>query len=1353
MPDDTGDTAPSTQPGQDDTARADQRVINTHGGDYAEGNIYKGTFFTEERAYGVTDLRTENPYLGLRAFTENDRDIFAGRERIVRALVERLSAADGDRLLLIVGASGSGKSSLARAGLLPDLDDQMRSKGQEVLTQVIDHPGRLPGTTLARLFADAERDGESFASKFHLILIDQFEELFSQADPVEREQALSLLAEHAVEVERPLRIIATMRSDFLPQLVADPRFEAVEQRKVVVRAMTEDELQDAIQRPIRVRHPDRQIEPALVKQLASDAASDAAYLPLLQVTLEDLWRGGELRRGTYHGLADAIQRRADAVYTFRDYDGIRQEPRSADEQQAILELFLALVRVSLNEGQSSVRWRRPRAELTQGDPQRERLITELATARLLRTDREIVQEAGRERTVETADIVHEALLTGWPTLKAAIDAKRDHLRHREHFLLALDDWKANERRNDYLLSGVRLAEAEALQHDGESAVLDDVGREFYTQSLQRRETERERQMRRSRRIVVALSFLTVFALIAAGSAFWFGKVAQQREVEARDSAATAVGEQRRADSQAATAVAAQQQSAAEKQRAEKQSLIARSGMLAAQADVAGRSGWPQRALLLALEAVHTTQVGGTTSTATDDQALRNALERLGGYPLLGHTGAILTLALTADGHMLVTGSEDGTARIWDLTAANPKASVYALRGDAGGVSLLALSADGRTLVTGSENSTPRVWDLTAVDPNKTVRVLQGHERTISALALSGDGHVLVTSSVDRTIRVWDLTVPDPSAKVRILPGSEDRAPPLALSNDGRTLVIGKGDNTIWVWDLTSTDPNTSVRILRGGDNGIRVATLSVDGHTLVTASAGEYAQVWDLTITDPNKSVRDLYLGDDGARTIALSTDGGTLAIGSYGDTAWVWNLTNSDPNSTARILRDEGGSIESLALSADGRRLVTGSSGRTARVWDLNSNELISNDPVRILQGHESSIDALVLSADGETLVTGSREASARLWNLSLSESYATTRILQGRGGWASSVSLMSLSEDAQMLVAASSSHAAVWNLSAPDPNASVQVLRGHEGTIQALALSSDKRTLVTGAEDSTIRVWDLSAPDPNASVQVLRGHEGTIWALALSSDGRTLATAGADDSTVRVWDLTASDPNATVRVLRGHLNWIPTLLLSIDGRTLVTGSSDTTVRVWDLTAAEPENSVRVLRGHENLIVALEMSADGRTLVSGSWDNTARVWDLTLPDPNASVRILRGHEFWVTDLALSADGQTLVTGSYDDTARVWDLRIPDPSGTARIIRGGKGNTTPLVMSADGTTLFTGGNALTVLEWALDIRDMIEPACRSIGRNLSLAEWQQYFGNEPYHRICPNLPDGTGVNQSEESTP
>src|SRR5262249_49726338 len=150
-------------------------------------------------------------------------------------------------------------------------------------------------------------------------------------------RALTLLADLAAQPDRPVRIIATMRSDFLPQLVADPRFEAAERRKVVLRAMSVQELAEAIQRPIQVHHPEKRIEPALVEQLATDAAADAAYLPLLQVTLEDLWRGGALRLGAYRGLADAIQRRADAVYAYRDYDELQQEPRTPDEQQAILD--------------------------------------------------------------------------------------------------------------------------------------------------------------------------------------------------------------------------------------------------------------------------------------------------------------------------------------------------------------------------------------------------------------------------------------------------------------------------------------------------------------------------------------------------------------------------------------------------------------------------------------------------------------------------------------------------------------------------------------------------------------------------------------------------------------------------------------------------------------------------------------------------------------------------------------------------------------------------------------------------------------------------------------------------------
>lgn len=500
------------EPQGDAGDQREQRRVDSRGGDYVEGDIDKrqGTFverdqynldgdfrhaqlnitstiISAEQAYNVAGL--PNPYLGLRAFTAADRDIFAGRERVLRALLDRLVAEDGDRLLFLVGASGSGKSSLARAGLLPSLAEQFSASGYVVHTRILDHPGRAPARALARIFDNARPSAPTPASAVLLLLIDQFEELFSQADADERERALSFLAKKSATPSLPVRIIATLRSDFLPQVVADARFEPYERRKVVVREMSPDELRDAIQRPIQVRHPEKRIEPALLEQLAADAAADAAYLPLLQVTLEDLWRGGELRRGAYHTLGDAIQRRADAVYAYRDYDGLKQEPRPAEEQAAILSLFLDLVRVSLDDQQRDVRWRRLLAELTHGVPQRERLIADLASARLLRTDRETISESGREQGYETVDIVHEALLSGWPTLQAAIDAQREILRRRVRFDLALAEWRANRRSDDYLLSGVRLAEAEALNQREDGVFKRYGAQEFYERSL---EVERRR---------------------------------------------------------------------------------------------------------------------------------------------------------------------------------------------------------------------------------------------------------------------------------------------------------------------------------------------------------------------------------------------------------------------------------------------------------------------------------------------------------------------------------------------------------------------------------------------------------------------------------------------------------------------------------------------------------------------------------------------------------------------------------------------------------------------------------------------------------------------------------------------
>ena len=320
-----------------------------------------------DQAYDVRGL-DENPYLGLRAYTYEERDRYAGREEDVRRALAALTRPGDERTLLFVtGASGSGKSSFAQAGLLPALEKHYQQQAFTVKWAIF-RPGEKPlaglATELRTLGLAAEGVFAPAApyqstpppqpagpDQISILIVDQFEELFTQAEAGQRDALFAILAALPPFRAGRLHVIATMRADYLPDLFEHRALYDIAKAGADLRAMSEDQLKAAIQRPLQAMHPQagKRFQDALLKELAHDAAADAGRLPLLQVTLEDLWRTGILTADHYDDLTDAIRKRADEVYTSKEDAQGRVQPRPPQEQARILKIFLALVDVSADD--------------------------------------------------------------------------------------------------------------------------------------------------------------------------------------------------------------------------------------------------------------------------------------------------------------------------------------------------------------------------------------------------------------------------------------------------------------------------------------------------------------------------------------------------------------------------------------------------------------------------------------------------------------------------------------------------------------------------------------------------------------------------------------------------------------------------------------------------------------------------------------------------------------------------------------------------------------------------------------------------------------------------------------------
>ncbi|QDT35974.1 nSTAND1 domain-containing NTPase [Stratiformator vulcanicus] len=669
------------------------------------------------------------PFRGLLPYREQDAPLFFGREVYTQQLVDAVAAHS---IIAVVGASGSGKSSVVRAGLVPELRESSESV-YEIATLV---PTSDPLTSLARTLLpliepekwinwskrDRDVETEKYVRDFRekkgtlrrctehvldaqpgtdrlLLVVDQWEELYTQAkDPAAAKTFIDQLLE--ATIDSPLRVVFTCRGDFYGRVISyRPLTDRIQRdAHVALGPMGEDELGSVIKRP--AEETGLQYEEGLVRRILDDVGSEPGGLPLLSFLLEELWkhrRGNGLTHEAYDavgGVQGAMSKKAEDLYA--ELDGNRQKE--------LQRIFMRLVSI----GDQSELTRR-REDLSHFDDNQKATAEHFIQARLLTTS---YVERADDQAVEVA---HEALIDRWDRLKDWAEESNDFLRWRQRLEMQVEQWLTQGRDQGALLRGGPLVEAEdwLAKH---SSDLSDEQIEFIQASISERAAELERQQKinsRLRKLSAVAVSLALIGVIAAGVAGWKWSEASAKAVEADTQRGIAEYKTRIADTVKEEAIAEKSRADMEAERARRESRDAHRQLVSTmglQAQLMAEER-PVSAMLMAVRAIGDARKFGIEFPAAAEQAFRDRLQGLGGVALTGQNGPIWNIAIGPNGRWLVTGSRDGTARLWDLTAEQPETTARVLAGHDGSIGSVAIGPNGRWLVTGSDDATARLHAL------------------------------------------------------------------------------------------------------------------------------------------------------------------------------------------------------------------------------------------------------------------------------------------------------------------------------------------------------------------------------------------------------------------------------------------------------------------------------------------------------------------------------------------------------------------------------------------------------------------------------------------------------------------
>jgi WD40 repeat protein len=1173
------------------------------------------------------------PYRGWQPFEDIDAGVFFGRDAaLVRGLDElRGMRNDGLKSLFVVlGPSGSGKSSFLRAGLVPRLQREDRHfltlgvmrpqraalTGATGLAAAIDSARRaikLRGTPLGDLksacttspervaevlgelrAAAADRlvvGGQEGVAPTLVLPLDQAEELFAADARAEADGFLALMVElfsRLNATEMGLIVAASIRTDRFEVMQNHPALDGVSTVLFdELKPMPPTQFKEVIEGPARRTEDSEQpvhLAPDLVARLLDDATRGADTLPLLSLTLARLYADygseGELTLTHYQSMGEM----RDVVNTEIN-EVLSADPEEKQGQLTLLRSAFIPWLATISPTNEPLR---KAARYTDLPADSRPLIDALIDKRLMVKDT-------RDGQV-MVEVALESLLRQWGELAAWLGEERQNLQNADDIDRNTAAWVASGEDPAWLLTGTRLTEAEALAersafHDRLAASSDYLGASRQAAAdrdrieEERRETElraakehADTLRRRSRVLQAVLAVTAIVAVLAL--------VATVLAIKSRD-----LADERANDSKLLRDVSDAQ------------------FMLADQ-----RPGGDVRAIqqLLAVNAVKPSDV--------TNNAMLNALIDRRRLTTISDTGGEVT-AVSSTGRGLVLGARDDAMRIIDARTGKPVGSPIAVKRRG----LASMSLDGTRVAAISDNIL-QTWE---VDTGRLAGPpIRGDLVMAGTMAISSDGRFVAASSFDDAkLGIWNVETGQPVTGNPVAAEIGAPATSLAFDTDGKRLATGFGDGSVQLWDAAHGTP-IGPRIA-AHKSEVTCLAFSGDGKRLATGSQDTTVRVFDTGSGTPIG--KPLTAHQDWVRSVALDRDGRTVVSGSDDRTTVVGDVDDS----SELTLEGDHDSVTAVALSPGGGTVFSGSPDKSLRVWNASGTSLgTSADTKHQQRNLERDTAALHLAAlyEQDELL---REALAEKTGQP-TDSAHTPRLKDAFKASRIPVSNTAFTTDGRYYAVADAA-GVIYIFDASTDEQNHTPLTGHDDMVFGLAFSQDNH-LVSGGADGTVRLWDVNAG------KLIRQFEADnhqlVRSVAISPDGRVVV-AGYEDGTIRRW--AADTGNPLGQLMTGHTRGVGALAFTPDGARIVSGSDDKSVRMWNAATGAPIGDP--MTGHSGAVYAVAVSPDGKEIASGGYDMNVRVWDAVSLLPLGSP--MTGHKQPISDVSFGDDGSTIVSAEF----------------------------------------------------------------------------------------------------------